>query len=68
LEAQLGQTDIALAPEWPRAEDVRKGLKLIFIFSPRAEVLSESSVSGIHEDEIAHRDQLAQAAAKLHKL
>jgi hypothetical protein len=69
FEAHLDPTGIALTLEHPGVEDVRKSIHMHLNFGLFADILGElaSTVSRIESDDVMHRDQLAQAAADLHK-
>lgn len=62
-------TGIALILERPGAEDVRKSIHMHINFGLFADILRElaSTVGRIAKDDVMHRDQLAEAAAELHK-
>ena len=69
FEAHLDPTGIALILEHPGAEDVRKSIHMHINFGLFADILRElaSTVGRIAKDDVMHRDQLAEAAAELHK-
>jgi VIT1/CCC1 family predicted Fe2+/Mn2+ transporter len=69
FEAHLDPTGIALILEHPGAEDVRKSIHMHVNFGLFADILHElaATVSRIAKDDVMHRDQLAAAAAELHK-
>ena len=69
FEAHLDPTGIALVLEHPGAEDVRKSIHMHINFGLFADILHElaSTVGRIAKDDFMHRDQLAGAAAELHK-
>ena len=68
FEAHLDPTGFALVLERPGAEDVRKSVHMHIGFGLLAGILRElaSTVGRIPKDDIAHRDQLAQAVGQLH--
>ena len=67
FEAHLNGSGFALVLTRPGAEDVRKSVHLHISFGLLAGILRElaSSVSAIPKDDIAHREQLAEALAEL---
>jgi hypothetical protein len=69
FEAHIDLTGIALILERPGAEDVRKSIHMHINFGLFADILRElaSTVGRIAKDDVMHRDQLAEAAAELHK-
>ncbi len=69
FEAHLDPTGIALVLERPGDDDVRKSIHMHINFGLFADILRElaSTVGLIAKDDVMHRDQLAQAAAELHK-
>ena len=69
FEAHLDPTGFALVLERPGAEDVRKSIHMHINFGLLAGILDElaASVGRIPKDDIAHRDQLAQAVDRLHR-
>ena len=69
FEAHIDLTGIALIFERPGAEDVRKSIHMHINFGLFADILRElaSTVGRIAKDDVMHRDQLAEAAAELHK-
>ena len=69
FEAHLDPTGFALVLERPGAEDVRKSIHMHVSFGLLAGILDElaASVDRIPKDDIAHRDQLAQALDRLHR-
>src|SRR5476649_1116763 len=69
FEAHLDPTGIALILEHPGAEDVRKSIHMHINFGLFADILQElaSTVGRIAKDDVMHREQLAEAAAELHK-
>ena len=69
FEAHVDLTGIALILEHPGAEDVRKSIYMHINFGLFADILRElaSTVGRIAKDDVMHRDQLAEAAAELHK-
>src|SRR5262249_3973621 len=69
FEAHLDRTGFALVLERPGAEDVRKSVHLHISFGLLAGILRElaATVKAVPRDDIAHRDQLAQAVAELQK-
>jgi len=69
FEAHLDPTGFALVLERPGAEDVRKSVHMHLSFGLLAGILRElaASVTAIPKDDIAHREQLADALAELQK-
>ena len=69
FEAHLDEKGFALVLERPGADDVRKSIHMHINFGLFASILDQlaSTVAGIPKDDILHRDQLAQAADRLHK-
>jgi hypothetical protein len=69
FEAHLDPTGIALILEHPGAEEVRKSIHMHINFGLFADILRElaSTVGRIAKNDVMHRDQLADAAAALHK-
>ncbi len=69
FEAHLDPTGIALILERPGDDDVRKSIHLHINFGLFADILRDlaSTVGRIAKDDVMHRDQLAQAAAELHR-
>ena len=69
FEAHLDPTGISLVLEHPGAEEVRKSIHMHINFGLFADILHElaSTVGRIAKEDVMHRDQLAQAAAELHK-
>ena len=67
FEAHLDGSGFALVLTRPGAEDVRKSVHLHISFGLLAGILRElaSSVAAIPKDDIAHREQLAEALAEL---
>jgi hypothetical protein len=67
FEAHLDSNGIALTLERPGSDDVRKSVHMHIHFGLFADILRElaSSVARLPADDVAHRDQLAQAAAEL---
>src|SRR5450759_2276758 len=69
FEAHLDPTGIALILERPGADDVRKSIHMHINFGLFADIVRElaATVGRIPRKDVMHRDQLAQAAAELHK-
>ena len=69
FNATVDSTGIALTLEKPGAEDVRKSIHMHINFGLFADILHElaSTVGRIAKEDAMHRDQLAEAAAELHK-
>jgi hypothetical protein len=69
FEAHLDPAGLTLVLERPGAEDVRKSVHMHVSFGLLAGILRElaASVGGIPKDDIAHREQLADAVAELHR-
>lgn len=69
FEAHLDGSGFALVLTRPGAEDVRKSVHLHISFGLLAGILRElaASVTAIPKDDIAHREQLAEALAALQK-
>src|SRR6476620_1932818 len=69
FEAHLDPTGIALILERPGDDDVRKSIHMHVNFGLFADILRElaSTVGRMEKGDVMHRDQLAQAAAELHK-
>jgi|SRR5690349_23083035 len=69
FEAHLDPAGLTLVLERPGAEDVRKSVHMHVSFGLLAGILRElaASVGGIPKDDIAHREQLADAVAQLHR-
>ena len=69
FEAHLDPTGIALVLEKPGADDVRKSIHMHINFGLFADILHELAltVGRIAKDDVMHREQLAGAAAELHK-
>jgi len=67
FEAHLDGSGFALVLQRPGADDVRKSVHLHINFGLLAGILRElaSSVAAIPKDDIAHREQLAEALAEL---
>ena len=67
--AHLDPTGIALILEHQGAEDVRKSIHMHINFGLFADILHElaATVGRLARDDVMHRDQLAGAAAELHK-
>ena len=67
FEAHLDGSGFALVLTRPGAEDERKSVHLHISFGLLAGILRElaSSVAAIPKDDIAHREQLAEALAEL---
>lgn len=67
FEAHLDGNGFALVLQRPGAEDVRKSVHLHISFGLLAGILRElaGSVAAIPKDDIAHREQLAEAVAEL---
>jgi hypothetical protein len=67
FEAHLDSNGIALTLERTGSDDVRKSVHMHIHFGLFADILRElaSSVARLPADDVAHRDQLAQAAAEL---
>ena len=67
FEAHLNGSGFALVLTRPGTEDVRKSVHLHISFGLLAGILRElaSSVAAIPKDDIAHREQLAEALAEL---
>jgi hypothetical protein len=68
FEAHLDSAGVTLVLERPGAEDVRKSVHMHIHFGLLAGILRElaASVGDIPADDIAHRQQLADAVAQLH--
>jgi len=70
FEAHLDPTGLALTLTLtrPGAEDVRKSVHMHLNFGLIAGILQElaESIGNLPKDDIAHREQLADAVAKLH--
>jgi hypothetical protein len=69
FEAHLDGSGFALVLQRPGAEDVRKSVHLHVSFGLLAGILRElaGSVAAIPKDDIAHREQLAEALAELQR-
>ncbi len=69
FEAHLDPTGLALTLERPGSEDVRKSVHMHLSFGLIAGILGElaDSVGRIPKDDIAHREQLTEAVAQLHR-
>jgi len=69
FEAHLDPAGLTLVLERPGDADVRKSVHMHFSFGLLAGILRElaATVGGIPKDDIAHRDQLVEAVAQLHK-
>jgi hypothetical protein len=69
FEAHIDRTGFALILGRVGDEDVRKSIHMHINFGLFASILSElaSTVGSIPKDDVLHRDQLAQAVAKLHR-
>jgi hypothetical protein len=69
FEAHLDPAGVTLALERPGSEDVRKSVHMHLSFGLLAGVLRElaASVGNIPKDDIAHRNELTEAVAQLHK-
>ena len=69
FEARLDSTGFALILDRPGDEEARKSIHMHINYGLFASILSElaSTVSRIPKDDIAHRDQLAQALDRLHR-
>jgi hypothetical protein len=67
FEAHLDSAGVTLVLERPGAEDVRKSVHMHISFGLLAGILCElaGSVGQIPADDIAHREQLAEAVAQL---
>ncbi len=67
FEAHLDGSGFALTLQRPGTEDVRKSVHLHVSFGLLAGILHElaASVAAIPKDDIAHRQQLAEALAEL---
>lgn len=67
FEAHLDGSGLALVLTRPGAEDVRKSVHLHISFGLLAGILRElaASVTAIPRDDIAHREQLAEALDEL---
>jgi hypothetical protein len=68
FEAQLDPTGVALTLTRPGAEDVRKSVHMHLSFGLVAAILQElaASIGNLPKDDVAHREQLADAVARLH--
>jgi hypothetical protein len=68
FEAHLDPTGLALTLTRPGAEDVRKSVHMHLSFGLVAGILKElaESIGHLPKDDIAHREQLADAVARLH--
>jgi hypothetical protein len=68
FEAHLDPTGIALVLERPGPDDVHKSIHMHIHFGLFADILRELAVTvgRVPKDDLAHRDQLAQALAELH--
>ena len=68
FEAHLDPTGLALTLMRPGAEDVRKSVHMHLSFGLVAGILQElaGSIGNLPKDDIAHREQLADAVAGLH--
>jgi hypothetical protein len=68
FEAHLDPTGLALTLTRPGAEDVRKSVHMHLSFGLVAGILQElaDSIGNLPKGDIAHREQLADAVAKLH--
>jgi len=69
FEAHLDPTGLALVLERPGSEDVRKSVHMHVSFGLLAGILRElaDSVGRIPKDDLAHREQLTEAVAQLHR-
>jgi hypothetical protein len=69
FEAHLDPAGLTLVLERPGDEDVRKSVHMHLSFGLLAGILHElaASVGGIPQDDVAHRNQLAEAVAQLHE-
>ena len=69
FEAHLDATGFALILDRPGDEEARRSIHMHINYGLFASILSElaSTVSRIPKDDIVHRDQLARAAAELHR-
>jgi hypothetical protein len=69
FEAHLDSTGFALILDRPGDEEARRSIHMHINYGLFASILSElaSTVSRIPKDDIVHRDQLARAAAELHR-
>ncbi|MGA7807529.1 hypothetical protein [Bradyrhizobium sp.] len=69
FEAHLDPAGLTLVLERPGDEDVRKSVHMHVSFGLLAGILRElaASVGGIPKDDITHRNQLAEAVARLHE-
>src|ERR1043165_9873908 len=69
FEAHLEENGIALTFERPGADDVHKSVHMHIHFGLFADILRDlpASVARLPKDDVAHREQLADAAAALHK-
>ena len=67
FEAHLDGSGFALVLQRPGADDVRKSVHLHISFGLFAGIVRElaGSVAAIPKDDIAHREQLAEALAEL---
>jgi len=68
FEAHLDPTGLALTLMRPGAEDVRKSVHMHLSFGLVAGILQElaGSIGNLPKDDVAHREQLADAVAGLH--
>ena len=69
FEAHVDPTGISLTLEHPGTDAVRKSIHMHLNFGLFADILSDlaSTVGRIPKDDILHREQLAQAVAKLQR-
>ena len=69
FEAHLDATGFALILDRPGDEEARRSIHMHINYGLFASILSElaSTVGRIPKDDIVHRDQLARAAAELHR-
>ncbi|MDD1537052.1 MULTISPECIES: hypothetical protein [Bradyrhizobium] len=69
FEARLDGSGVALTLQHPGAADERKSVHLHINFGLLAGILRElaGSVAGIPKDDIAHREQLAEALDELRR-
>jgi hypothetical protein len=69
FEARLDGSGVALVLERPGAEDVRKSVHLHLNFGLLAGILRElaTNIAGLPRDDVAHREQLAEALAELQR-
>jgi hypothetical protein len=69
FEASVDSTGIALILERPGADDIRKSIHMHINFGLFADILRElaSTVGRIPQNDVLHRDQLAQAVDEPHR-